>query len=61
MNFWKKHAALRITLMLISFAAGLALLINGWRMTGLLSGLLIMLVGVAAFIVTLLLYNKPFE
>lgn len=61
MKFWKEHVALRIALMLATFALGIALIIYGWMQTGQLSGLLIMLVGIAALLCTLLLYNKPFE
>ena len=61
MKFWKEHTALRLTLMLITFVLGLFLLIYGWKQTGQLGGLGLMLVGVALLLVTLALYNKPFE
>ena len=41
--------------------AGLALVIGGWKMTGQLAGLGIMLVGLVLLLTALLLYNKPFE
>ena len=41
--------------------AGLALVIGGWKMTGQLAGLGIMLIGLVLLLTALLLYNKPFE
>ena len=61
MKFWKEHTALRLTLMLITFVLGLFLLIYGWKQTGQLGGLGLMLAGVALLLGTLALYNKPFE
>lgn len=61
MQFWKEHTALRMILMLVTFVLGLFLLIYGWKQTGQLGGLGLMLVGVALLLVTLALYNKPFE
>ncbi|MCI8329713.1 MAG: hypothetical protein HFG02_08985 [Oscillibacter sp.] len=61
MNFWKEHGSLRALLIAVFFLAGLALVIYGWKLTGKLSGLGLMLVGVAALLVALWIYNKPFE
>lgn len=61
MKFWKEHVTLRIALMACSFIIGMILLILGWSMTGLLKGLGIMLVGLVLILLTLALYNKPFE
>ena len=61
MQFWKEHTALRMILMLVTFVLGLFLLICGWKQTGQLGGLGLMLLGVALLLVTLALYNKPFE
>ena len=61
MKFWKEHTALRLVLMLLTVVLGLFLLIYGWKQTGQLGGLGLMLVGVALLLVTLALYNKPFE
>ncbi len=61
MQFWKEHTALRLVLMLVTFVLGIFLLIYGWKQTGQLGGLGLMLVGVALLLVTLALYNKPFE
>ena len=61
MRFWKEHAALRVCLILILTVAGLALTIGGWKMTGQMTGLIIMLVGLVMLIVALAIYNKPFQ
>ena len=47
MQFWKEHTALRMVLMLLTFVLGLFLLIYGWRQTGQMGGLLLMLAGLA--------------
>ena len=61
MQFWKDHKALRLTLILLLFAAGLALVILGWSMTGKLAGLMLMLLGLALLLAALFVYNKPFQ
>ena len=60
MKFWKEHRELRMALMIATFIAGIALLVAGWRMTGQLKGLGIMLVGVALLLATLYFYNTRF-
>ncbi len=61
MRYWKEHMALRAVLMAAFFVIGMILLIVGWKMTGQMSGLLLMLVGLVLILTALLLYNKPFE
>ena len=61
MQFWKEHTALRVALMLITFVLGMFLLVFGWKMTGQMKGLGLMLAGVVLVLITLALYNKPFE
>ena len=61
MKFWKEHASLRLVIMIVFFAAGLALVALGWTMTGEAAGLLIMLAGLVLLLVALLVYNKAFE
>ena len=61
MQFWKEHTALRLVLMLLTFVLGIFLLIFGWKQTGQLGGLGLMLLGVVLLLATLALYNKPFE
>lgn len=59
--FWKEHAALRLAVMALTFVAGIALLIWGWTMTGELSGLGIMLLGLLCLLTTLFVYNKAYQ
>ena len=61
MKFWKEHAALRVIIIAALFVAGLVLVIGGWKMTGKLVGLGIMIVGVILLLTALMVYNKPFE
>lgn len=61
MQFWKEHVSLRIALILVFFVVGLALIVFGWKMTGKLAGLGIMIIGVILLIEALMIYNKPFE
>lgn len=61
MEFWKEHVKLRMVLIAILFVAGVAATIAGWRLTGQLLGLGIMIVGVCLLLVALWIYNKPFE
>ena len=55
--FWKNHPALRMVLMLVLFV----LVTAGWKMTGQLAGLGIMLLGVALLLAVLALYNAPYQ
>ena len=61
MKFWKEHTALRVSLIALLFIVGLTMIIGGWQMTGQMSGLIIMIVGLALLIVALAIYNKPFQ
>ncbi len=61
MNFWKEHTGLRALFIAGFFIAGLALVIVGWTMTGEMSGLGLMVLGVILLLAALLVYNKPFE
>ena len=61
MEFWKNHPALRIVLMAVLFVAAMTLVIAGWKMTGELAGLGIMVVGVFLLLVVLAIYNEPYR
>ena len=61
MRFWKEHGNLRIIIMIVFFAAGLAMVIGGWKMTGKMTGLGIMIEGLVLLLSALMIYNKPFE
>ncbi len=60
-TFWKTHPALRIMLMIVQFVLSIALVTAGWKMTGQLAGLGIMLLGVALLLAVLALYNAPYR
>ena len=59
--FWKTHPALRIVLMIVLFVLSMALVVAGWKMTGQLAGLGIMLVGVALLLAVLAIYNATYQ
>ena len=61
MNFWKNHAALRAVLIALFFVAGLTLTIVGWKMTGELLGLGLMLVGIVFLLTALFVYNALYK
>ncbi|MGN1028259.1 MAG: DUF6903 family protein [Faecousia sp.] len=60
-KFWKEHVALRLALIALFFILGIALVISGWKMTGQLAGLGIMLAGIVALLAAMFIYNAPFE
>ena len=60
-TFWKTHPALRIVLMIVLFVLSIALVVAGWKMTGQLAGLGIMLVGVALLLAALAIYNATYQ
>jgi len=57
----KDYSGLRAILILLFFAAGIALTVVGWKMTGQLKGLIIMLVGMVCLLTALFVYNKPYQ
>ena len=61
MNFWKNHVALRFVLIALFFVAGLVLTIVGWKMTGQLLGLGLMLVGIVLLLTALFVYNAAYK
>ena len=61
MNFWKNHGALRAALIALFFVLGMVLTIVGWKMTGQLLGLGIMLVGIVLLLTALFVYNAPYR
>ena len=60
-TFWKTHPAMRIVLMIVLFVLSIALVVAGWKMTGQLAGLGIMLVGVALLLAVLAIYNATYQ
>ena len=61
MDFWKNHTTLRGVLILLFFVIGMVLTVAGWKMTGKLEGLGIMLVGVILLLTALFVYNAPYR
>ena len=61
MNFWKNHLALRAVLITLFFGIGMALTIVGWKMTGGLLGLGLMLVGIIFLLTALFVYNALYK
>lgn len=61
MNFWKNHEKLRALLVALFFIAGIVLTIVGWKMTGKLAGLGIMIVGMICLLTALFVYNASYK
>ena len=61
MNFWKEHTTLRGILIVLFFVLGMILTIAGWKMTGKLEGLGLMLVGIVFLLVSLFVYNAAYK
>ena len=61
MNFWKNHATLRGVLIALFFVLGMVLTVVGWKMTGELAGLGVMLVGMVLLLTALFVYNAPYS
>jgi len=61
MNFWKEHTTLRGILILLFFVLGIVLTLAGWKMTGQLKGLIIMLVGIVFLLTALFVYNAAYK
>lgn len=61
MNFWKEHTTLRGILILLFFVVGMVLTVAGWKMTGKLEGLGLMLVGIVLLLTALFVYNAPYR
>ena len=61
MTFWKEHLTLRAVLILLFVVVGLVLTVVGWKMTGQLLGLGIMLVGVVFLLTALFVYNALYK
>ena len=52
---------LRAVLIILFFVLGMVLTIAGWKMTGKLEGLGIMLVGIIFLLTALFMYNAPYR
>ena len=60
MNFWKEHTTLRGIMILLFFVLGMVLTVVGWKMTGELKGLGLMMVGMVSLLTALFVYNAPY-
>ncbi len=60
-DYLKEHASLRVLLIAAFFVLGVVCVFSGWKMTGQLAGLGIMVLGVIFLLTALLVYNKPYE
>ena len=61
MNFWKEHTTLRGIMILLFFVLGMILTVAGWKMTGKLEGLGLMLIGIIFLLVALFVYNAAYK
>ncbi len=52
---------LRAVLIALFFVVGMALTVAGWKMTGKLEGLGLMLVGIVLLLTALFVYNAPYR
>ncbi len=57
----KDYSGLRAILIVLFFVAGIVLTVVGWKMTGQLKGLMIMLGGMVCLLTALFVYNKPYQ
>ena len=57
----QSNPMVRVILMLVLFVLALALVLAGWKMTGQLAGLGIMIVGVALLLAVLYIYNNKYQ
>ncbi len=57
----ESNPMVRVILMLVLFVLALALVLAGWKMTGQLAGLGIMIVGVALLLAVLYIYNNKYQ
>ena len=61
MNFWKNHTTLRAVLIAVFFVLGMVLTVSGWKMTGKLLGLGLMLIGMVFLLTALFVYNALYK
>lgn len=56
-----KESRLRALIIAAFFVIGITLVYFGWTMTGQITGLLIMLLGVVLLLSAIFVYNKPYK
>ncbi|MBS6136731.1 MAG: hypothetical protein KH706_09380 [Faecalibacterium prausnitzii] len=57
----ESNPMVRVILMLVLFVLALVLVVAGWKMTGQLAGLGLMIVGVALLLAVLYIYNNKYQ
>ena len=57
----ESNPMVRVILTLVLFVLALVLVVAGWKMTGQLAGLGIMIVGVALLLAVLYIYNNKYQ
>lgn len=57
----ESNPMVRVILMLVLFVLALVLVVVGWKMTGQLAGLGLMIVGVALLLAVLYIYNNKYQ
>lgn len=50
-----------MVLIAVFFVAGIGMVFGGWKMTGKMAGLVIMLLGVVLLLAALMIYNKRYQ
>lgn len=60
-EFFKTNPKVRIALIVVSFIIALFFVITGWKLTGEMTGLIKMILGVAFLLLSLKIYNITFE
>ena len=58
---WRNHEKLRMFLIALFFVVGMVLTLAGWKMTGKLEGLGLMLLGIVLLLVALFVYNAAYK
>lgn len=61
MKYLKEHTLARIALIALFFILGMVLMFVGWKMTGKLGGLGLMMLGIASLLLSLYIYNKAYQ
>lgn len=56
-----KESRLRALIIAALFVIGVTLVYFGWTMTGQMTGLIIMLIGVILLLAAIFVYNKPYK
>ena len=58
---YNANSRIRSLIIAALFVIGMSLVYFGWTMTGRMTGLLIMLLGVVLFLAAIFVYNKPYK